>query len=51
VIARRRLTSGPSNPGRISQRDRIARSTIFISTSAKLAPRQRRRPPPNGIQV
>ncbi len=28
-----------------------ARSTIFISNSAKLAPRQRRTPPPNGIHV
>ena len=51
VIARRRLTSTPSIPGRSSQRDSTARSTIFISSSAKLAPRQRRRPPPNGIHV
>ena len=28
-----------------------ARSTAFISNSAKLAPRQRRTPPPNGIHV
>ena len=51
VMARRRLTSTPSIPGRTSQRDSTACSTIFISTSAKLAPRQRRRPPPNGIHV
>ena len=33
------------------RRASTARSTIFISSIAKLAPRQRRRPPPNGIQV
>ena len=33
------------------QRPRTSRSTIRISNSAKLAPRQRRTPPPNGIQA
>src|ERR1700757_1079688 len=34
-----------------STRRSISRSTTFISPMAKLAPRQRRFPPPNGNQV
>jgi hypothetical protein len=37
--------------GDTSKRDKTAFNTTFISWSAKLAPRQRRRPPPNGIHV
>ena len=40
-----------ASAGASSQRSSTARSTSFISSSAKLAPRQRRRPPPKGIQV
>jgi len=35
----------------MSSRDTSSRSTTFISNWAKLAPRQRRTPPPNGIHV
>jgi hypothetical protein len=55
VIPRRRVVSAlawPAPCGALSaKRPSTVRSTIFISCSAKLAPRQRRRPPPNGIQV
>ena len=51
VMFRRRASSKPSPAGRTSHSRRSSRSTICISSSAKLAPRQRRRPPPNGIQV
>src|SRR4029079_1766550 len=51
VMLRRRLPSSPGAAGASSCRASTARSTIFISSWAKLAPRQRRRPPPNGIQV
>ena len=51
VMLRRRIASGAEEPGAISKRCRAARSTIFISSSAKLAPRHLRRPPPNGIHA
>ena len=50
VTLRRAGTSGAGSALRSSQRLRTARSTIRISNSAKAAPRQRRMPPPNGIQ-
>src|SRR4051812_3337445 len=51
VIARRRVSSCPPFAGCTSARSSTARSTTFISSVAKLAPMQRRRPPPNGIHV
>ena len=51
VIARRIVTSGPSIPALIPAVRSSSRSTIAISIWAKLAPMQRRRPPPKGIQV
>ena len=52
VIDRRATRSGTSASGSSrSQRRASTRSTAAISNWAKLAPRQRRTPPPNGIQV
>ena len=51
VMARRITRSEVAEVAEGSMRDIIAVSTCFISNSAKLAPRQRRTPPPNGIQV
>ena len=51
VMPRRRVVSGVELALRSSWRERTARRTIFISRSAKLAPRQRLRPPPNGVHV
>jgi hypothetical protein len=50
-MARRRIGSGLSVAERSVVRRRICSSTIFISSRAKLAPMQRRIPPPNGIQA
>ena len=47
----RRSARAAGWPARARSASSTARSTIFISCSAKLAPRQRRRPPPNGSQV
>src|SRR5262249_10922007 len=49
VIPRRAIASGFSPTARRSVRSRTRRMTSRISISAKLAPRQRRTPPPNGI--
>ena len=46
----RAVSAGPS-AGSSSKRSSRARSTSFISSWAKLAPMQRRRPPPKGIHV
>ena len=51
VTPRRCGVSVSSAGSRRSTLSATARSTAFISNSAKLAPRQRRTPPPNGIQV
>jgi len=52
VTARRVTRSGTSRSGsNLSMPAATARSTTFISKIAKLAPRQRRTPPPNGIHV
>ena len=51
VMLRLRARSPCAPTGCSSQRSSTARSASFISSSAKLAPRQRRRPPPNGIHV
>ena len=52
VIARCLVPSACGEPGCSSTTaSAIARSTHFISNSAKVAPRQRRTPPPNGIHV
>ena len=51
VAARRVTRSEAAVVAEGSIREIIAVSTCFISNSAKLAPRQRRTPPPNGIQV
>src|SRR4051794_18473350 len=51
TIERRQLDSGRSEAASRRARRRIVRSTIFISKVAKLAPRQRRTPPPKGIQL
>ena len=50
-MARRRIPSDAESSGDSETARVIARSTCFISNIAKLAPRQRRTPPPNGIQV
>ena len=46
---RRLALRGPA--GATVKRSAAARRTMRISSRAKLAPMQRRRPPPNGIQV
>src|SRR5207237_1363335 len=51
VIARRVTRSGTGSAGSSRTLETIADRTACISNSAKLAPRQRRTPPPNGIQV
>jgi hypothetical protein len=51
VIARRTTGSEPISGGVSSTRETISDRTVFISKIAKLAPRQRRTPPPNGIHV
>ena len=52
VIERCLVSSACGEPGCSSTTaSAIARSTHFISYSAKVAPRQRRTPPPNGIHV
>src|SRR3954454_8074225 len=51
VIARRPTRSGRWSTGRNWSRVTSVASTVFISNWAKLAPRQRRTPPPKGIQV
>ncbi|HZV75634.1 MAG TPA: hypothetical protein VFF79_18130 [Conexibacter sp.] len=48
VTKRRRTCSGSASVVSSVARRRIVSSTIRISYSAKLAPRQRRMPPPNG---
>jgi len=48
VIPRRAGRAGHAETGSRSQRSSTRRSTARISKSAKLAPRQRRVPPPNG---
>ncbi len=50
-MLRRPVGSGRGPAGASSKRASTSRATIFISCSAKLAPRHRRRPPPNGIHV
>ena len=50
-MLRRAAVSGAAIPGASSKRRSTVASTIFISCWAKAAPRQRRRPPPNGIHV
>ena len=51
VTARRAGRSGRPAGASSAIAAATARSTAFISNSAKLAPRQRRTPPPNGIHV
>ena len=51
VMLRRLVRSGPGDAAPTVWPASIARITIRISSIAKLAPMQRRRPPPNGIQV
>ena len=51
VMFRRRASSGSPVVAAISKRRTISAITTFISKSAKLEPRQRRRPPPKGIHV
>src|SRR3954465_4007010 len=51
VIARLVMRSPASGAGASLMLRAIAPRTCLISKSAKLAPRQRRTPPPNGIQV
>ena len=52
LIDRRAIRSGTTPSGRSDeQRRESTRRTAAISNSAKLAPRQRRIPPPNGIQL
>src|SRR5438270_2207400 len=51
VMLRRPVCSGASRGAESEYRRSTVLSTIFISCIAKLAPRQRRRPPPNGIHV
>src|SRR6185369_7071392 len=51
VITRRPTRSLSGAAGRRRTVATIARSTARISVSAKLAPRQRRIPPPNGRKV
>ena len=51
VIERRPVPSRPGSAEVTSSADRIARSAIRISSCANEAPRQRRTPPPNGIQL
>ena len=51
VIARRKTRSGFGSAGRIWWRLTSSLSTTAISNWAKAAPRQRRTPPPKGIQV
>src|SRR5205814_903906 len=51
VMPRRSMRSGRGSVAASSVRARIRRVTTRISWRAKLAPRQRRVPPPNGIHV
>src|SRR6185503_4832498 len=50
VTLRRAMPSGRRRAPRSSQRRSVSRRTTRISNSAKEAPRQRRTPPPKGIQ-
>ena len=51
VMLRRAMPSGRRRAPRSSQRRSVSRRTTRISNSANAAPRQRRTPPPNGIQA
>ena len=51
VTPRKRAFSSLARGARSRARERIVAITTFISSCAKAAPRQRRTPPPNGIQV